>query len=341
MKVKEKPQYSMRQCICFMLKTAWGSVRSVIWLSVAFALLSVGINLAQLFIAPLVLQKVENVSPLGELLATIGIFSAILMALNAALGYVDENIMYGRIDVRSEIIHMINHKAFTTSYPNIKDPKVLQLHSRALMHCDANDRPSEHIWHTLTGLLINGVGFVIYLCLLTDVNLILIGVVVITTVIGFFISRYINGWQYRHKDELMRYEKELGYLTGKTESVKLAKDIRIFGLAPWLNGIFNSTRRLAEAFSLRREKVYAWNCLVDAMRKKGYTDQELIAADLVGEKNGRIYDRFRNRLMFPIIDVRGNVIGFGGRVLDDSKPKYLNSNETVIFNKRKNLFGMN
>ena len=85
----------------------------------------------------------------------------------------------------------------------------------------------------------------------------------------------------------------------------------------------------------------SWNALVDAMRKKGYSDQELRDADLVGEKNGRIYDRFRNRLMFPIIDVRGNVIGFGGRVLDDSKPKYLNSNETVIFNKRKNLFGMN
>ena len=85
----------------------------------------------------------------------------------------------------------------------------------------------------------------------------------------------------------------------------------------------------------------SWNALVDAMRKKGYTDEELVAADLVGQKNGRIYDRFRNRLMFPIIDVRGNVIGFGGRVLDDSKPKYLNSNETVIFNKRRNLFGMN
>ena len=85
----------------------------------------------------------------------------------------------------------------------------------------------------------------------------------------------------------------------------------------------------------------SWNALVDAMRKKGYTDQELKDADLVGEKNGRIYDRFRNRLMFPIFDVRGNVIGFGGRVLDDSKPKYLNSNETIIFNKRKNLFGLN
>ena len=54
-----------------------------------------------------------------------------------------------------------------------------------------------------------------------------------------------------------------------------------------------------------------------------------------------MYDRFRNRLMFPIIDIRGNVIGFGGRVMDDSTPKYLNSPETLIFNKRKNLFALN
>ena len=85
----------------------------------------------------------------------------------------------------------------------------------------------------------------------------------------------------------------------------------------------------------------SWNALINAMKKMGYTEQELIDADLVGQKNGRIYDRFRNRLMFPIIDVRGNVIGFGGRVLDDSKPKYLNTSETLIFNKRKNLFGLN
>ena len=85
----------------------------------------------------------------------------------------------------------------------------------------------------------------------------------------------------------------------------------------------------------------SWNGLVDAMKAKGYTDQELKDAGLVSEKNGRIYDRFRNRLMFPIIDVRGNVIGFGGRVMDNSAPKYLNSPETIIFNKRKNLFALN
>ena len=87
----------------------------------------------------------------------------------------------------------------------------------------------------------------------------------------------------------------------------------------------------------------SWDALTKAMLAKGYTEEELKESGLVSvsQKNGRIYDRFRNRLMFPIIDVRGNVIGFGGRVMDDSTPKYLNSPESIIFNKRKNLFALN
>ena len=89
----------------------------------------------------------------------------------------------------------------------------------------------------------------------------------------------------------------------------------------------------------------SWDGLVKAMRAKGYTDQELKDSGLVtvSQKNGNLFDRFRGRLMFPIIDVRGNIIGFGGRIIDNNKDtaKYLNSPETLIFNKRKNLFGLN
>ena len=265
MKSKQKPKYSIWQCVCFMVKTAWGSVRSVLWFSILFAIVSVGINLTQLFVAPIVLQKVEGLASLEELLITIGIFTIILLVLNAARGYVDENIMYGRIDVRSEIIHMINHKAFTTSYPNTKDPDVLRLQNEALNNCDSNDEPSEHVWHTLTGLLINLIGFVVYLCLLVDVNWLLMGVVILTTGAGFFVSRHINEWGYRHREERARYDKEMGYFVTKTESVKLAKDIRIFGLAPWLNAVYASSRRAFEAFVDRRERVYAWNCVVDVV----------------------------------------------------------------------------
>ena len=91
----------------------------------------------------------------------------------------------------------------------------------------------------------------------------------------------------------------------------------------------------------------SWDGLIRAMKEKGYTDQELIDSGLVtvSRKNQeKIYDRFRDRLMFPIIDVRGYVIGFGGRIMNQNDPnaaKYLNSPETLIFNKRKNLFALN
>lgn len=87
----------------------------------------------------------------------------------------------------------------------------------------------------------------------------------------------------------------------------------------------------------------SWNSLKDYLLSKGYTNEELSECGLITykkEKN-KSYDKFRNRVMFPIFDYRGNVIGFGGRVLDDSMPKYLNSPDTLIFNKRFNLYGLN
>lgn len=86
----------------------------------------------------------------------------------------------------------------------------------------------------------------------------------------------------------------------------------------------------------------SWDSLRNAMRQKGYTDRELFDAGLTkAGKNGGYYDAFRNRLMFPVIDVRGNVIGFSGRILGDGEPKYLNSPETLVFNKSRNLFALN
>ncbi len=85
-----------------------------------------------------------------------------------------------------------------------------------------------------------------------------------------------------------------------------------------------------------------WDNLRKHLHSKGYTDEEMLAAAVVAKSaKGRVYDQFRNRVMFPIIDLRGNVIAFGGRVMDDSKPKYLNSSDTPVFKKSRNLFSLN
>ena len=86
----------------------------------------------------------------------------------------------------------------------------------------------------------------------------------------------------------------------------------------------------------------SWDALLTAMTKKGYSKRELLDAGLVVQnKNGRLYDKFRNRLMLPVIDTRGDVVAFGSRVLDKSEPKYMNSSETPVYSKRRVLYGLN
>ena len=88
-----------------------------------------------------------------------------------------------------------------------------------------------------------------------------------------------------------------------------------------------------------------WRELTNHLKSKGFTEHELVLANLArrSDKNGRAnyYDNFRNRVMFPIIDLRGNVIAFGGRVMDDSKPKYINTSDTLVYKKSNGVFGLN
>ena len=88
-----------------------------------------------------------------------------------------------------------------------------------------------------------------------------------------------------------------------------------------------------------------WHALEEHLRQKGFKQSELVAANLVRytEKNGKryYYDAFRAKVIYPVIDLRGNVVAFGGRVLDNSKPKYINTSDTLVYKKSNELFGLN
>lgn len=104
------------------------------------------------------------------------------------------------------------------------------------------------------------------------------------------------------------------------------------------NVTIKTIRQFGLGFSLN-----SWDSLYKYLNQKGYTDDEVEKTGLIGKKSGNngYYDKFRNRIIFPIIDTRSRVIGFGGRVLDNSHPKYLNSQDTIVFNKGNHLYGLN
>ena len=262
---KQKPAYSVWQNVRFMVGRAWHSRKSVLWLCLASAGLALALNLAQLLIAPMVLARVEQHAPLAQLLGTIGGFALALILLNGLQGYVKQNTMFSRVDVRMNIISAINNKACTTSYPNTRDPAILRLFEKAKKACATNAHPAEHIWETLTQLLLNLAGFLVYLTLVSGLNPLLVLVVTLTTAAGFFVSRRINEWGFLHREEESAYEKKIQYVRDKAESIHLAKDIRIFGLKDWVDYLYQSTLRLYAAFINRRERIYTGACAVDAL----------------------------------------------------------------------------
>ena len=118
--------------------------------------------------------------------------------------------------------------------------------------------------------------------------------------------------------------------------------------------LYNPTSKIAQEYvkkrRLNQETLEAYKIgysgkfdeLYKALKKQGFGEKEILESGLVNKNNNGTYiDRYRNRLMFPICDVRGKVIAFGGRVLDDSKPKYINSPENVVYSKGRHLFGLN
>ena len=256
-------KYTTGQNLAYMLRIAWDNQRSVIWFCLLLAAVTVCLNMTELYAAPAILGKLEQSVSVGALTGTIGFFSAMLFLLTTARNYISEICFTGRIYVRELIIKDVVKKSCVTSLPNRQNPEAVRLLQGAHQATDSNSMGTEHIWATLTRLLTNLGAFGFCLALLSELNPILAAVVVLTTVVGFAVSRRINEWEYRHREEKGKLYTQMQYAWTRAESMEFAKDIRVFGLRPWLEDIYSSAVRLFEAFIFRREKVLIWGNLLD------------------------------------------------------------------------------
>lgn len=255
MKDKTKPRYNAVQNVGWMAKIAWKVRRRVLFLCVAMAALEVANNLAQLYVAPEILSRVERHAPMGELLGTIGMFTLALFLTMGLKEYFKKIALFPRVDVRSNIVGMIGRKCNMTSFPNTLEAKFIKLREKAHQSTQSNNEATELVWETLTELMQNVGGFLVYLTILSRLNGVLLGVIVVTCVAGFLLSRHSDNWEFRHRDEEEAYYAKTRYIRNKAQSVELAKDIRIFGLQGWLNELMDRVQNVYLDFLLRSEKV--------------------------------------------------------------------------------------
>lgn len=265
-KKSPKSKYNMLQNSAYMIRLAWRSgEKKVIVLSLLSALTAVGLNLINLYVSPTILGAVENHASVGELLITVAVFVGALMLMSAASAYVNANTLYGRISVRCELITQLNGKAATTSYINIHDKKFNDLIDKSPNTINSNSAATEAIWTTLTDLTTNIIGFLIYIVMMSSLNHLLLAVILITTVISYFISNHLNGWVYRHLEEEVEHVRHLFYLDRRASMLNIAKDIRIFGLRPWIEELYAKSMDAYLAFHERGETRTVWARIADLL----------------------------------------------------------------------------
>ena len=253
MKPTNDPKYPVFKSIGYMLKTAWNHGRSVLTMCLVIAATKIGLNLAQLYIAPQILGKVESSAPLGELFGTIALFSGVIFLLTALDSYWQEACTFSRVGVRTAIIDQINQKSFTTSYPNLFDPDRKAQLGKAMKETGSNSESTEYIWTTLTELLTNIGCFALYLVTLSRVNGLLILVTIVTCCLASLV-RIRTLEKYRNNQEQGKYWSRFSYLKQRSQSIEMAKDIRIFGFGNWIRQLYADVLELQAAFVHRRER---------------------------------------------------------------------------------------
>ena len=263
-KTKQKPKYDLWQITAYMLGVAWrGRHWTVFTVGLSLALVTAGRTIAELLFAPAVLRVLEQGMALGRLLAVIGGFSVLLVALTFLQSYLSERNLFGKMNVRVDILDLSARKRAGTSYPNLLDKRFLDLSAKADRAGCTNNESVEAFWVSWGEILTNLFGFGAYLLLLSGLNAWLCLLVCATSVISYLASRRINEWGYRHREEEAGYVKRLAYVQKVATDRQYGKDIRIFGLREWVEELWESTMRLYHGFLLRRETAYLWANVID------------------------------------------------------------------------------
>ncbi len=262
---KEKIEYGMFKVTKFMLNTAWKKRKSLIINNFIIVLIAVFLSLAELFVTPTILGELQQGANSDNIIFTILFFSILLIILNALKAYFSAVIRSGKIEVRLSIMQMLNNKKALMSYPLTEDESIIKKHEKAENTTGANDSASEAIWETLTDVLTALILLIIYVILLTNVNIVMICVVSITCALSYFVCKKINNWGYRHTHELEELQNKVNYAQKKSEDVEFAKDIRIFGMKQWMDDMYYSAVSLLRGFRLKAEKKYIKADFIDLL----------------------------------------------------------------------------
>lgn len=281
-----RPAYGMASNCAFMIRRAWKECRGVLSVCAGLIFCGVAASLLELFVVPAILRAVERSVGPGELLRLVAWFTLGMVLVRALRAYLEENTLFGRVAVRSSLCLDLHLHFCRTSFPHTEDPDYIKRLKKASKCLDNNREASEYIWTTLTELSTNVISFAIYLLLLAQVGPWVALLCMALSAAGYFAGEHLRAWRYRHREEEGKVNSHLDYMIARSRDIKLAKDIRIFGIGPWLTELYDKYARLCRDFYAKSHRCCLWADLLDvglALLRNGAAYGLLIAMALRGE----------------------------------------------------------
>ena len=283
---KKTPAYGMASNCAFMIRRAWRECRGVLSVCAGLIFCGTAASLLELFVVPAILQAVERGVAPEALVRLILWFTLGMVGVRALRSYLDANAIFGRVSVRSSLCLDLHMTFCRTAFPHTEDPDYIKRVKKASKCLDSNQDAAEAVWATLTELLTYLISFVIYLLLLSQVGPWVALLCAALSTVSYFAGEHIRSWRYRHREEEGRLNSHLDYMIARSRDIQLAKDIRIFGIGPWLTELYDKYGRLCQDFYAKSYRFCLWADLLDlglALARNGAAYGLLIAMALRGE----------------------------------------------------------
>lgn len=257
MKEKMKPQYSIWKNLRYAWQQSWKYSKLLVLFTLGIVLSELMTNLIQLYIAPVILGKVEQAVPLAELFCTIALFTAGLLLCSSANAYLQCTLFAGRSRLLHGLTTAIIRHSCMTAYENTLDTDFQERQSAAFDMTAEDDNPIAQMPEKAIRFITALIGFALYLMVLQKLPTLLLLVVTATAVLSYFAGRHTDRWAYDYQEQSYEIRHRKNYLADLVMANEMPKDIRIFGMQPWLDDVWQGALDCWKGFcSVQQRKLF-------------------------------------------------------------------------------------
>ena len=252
--IKKKPKYSTWENTIYLLKNIWKWDKSLFLLSTIQIPAIVIIPLLGIYLPKVLIDSIVEGVSISQLMTNIGIPILGIILLNVVLEASSSATVAKKIYHRMKYVRLLMYKQMDTDFENIDGAEGQDKVMKANMATNQNSAATEAVTNISVEFFSNILGFILYSGIIFTIHPVIVGFIILSTIINYFIGKYVNNYEYKNKDNLSPIERKLRYIRNKTGDFKSAKDMRLYNMSSWFQGMYH--KLLNERIYFQKKNVY-------------------------------------------------------------------------------------